>query len=226
MVVPPPCNCLGIVGALNYEAGYIKGYEDGRKAKASFEQNNQETPPPQRTPYKTNPYVDPYPYGGNNRTQNADLISVLILGWMKFFPEFGFGLNNQFAADKFKNIGGQFFGRHDFESGKLRCNLEISSYAYPQMGGLCIGMDYNFNQTRPFLNRTNFKGSVLNPYIGLSMYFFNNKNDMSFCGALGFDYWIKERNPTGRAGFGMKYIIGTKNTNMVQFSLLCKITKF
>ena len=39
-VASPACNCTGILGDLTYEAGYIKGFEEGKIKKRAFLDNN------------------------------------------------------------------------------------------------------------------------------------------------------------------------------------------
>ena len=81
---------------------------------------------------------------------------------------------------------------------------------------------------RPILNYYNDENSIINPYMGFSTYFLSEKykTPYAYCGTIGVEYWIKEKNPTWRAGFGFKYILGTNNINMIQLSMIAKILKF
>lgn len=60
-VAPAPCNCVGIIGALTYEVGYIKGYEEGKNAKAQLNKRNQ-TQQTNRTQFQSHDYISPLPF--------------------------------------------------------------------------------------------------------------------------------------------------------------------
>ena len=60
-VAPAPCNCVGIIGTLTYEVGYIKGYEEGKNAKAQLNKRNQ-TQQTNRNQFQSHDYIPPLPF--------------------------------------------------------------------------------------------------------------------------------------------------------------------
>jgi hypothetical protein len=147
------------------------------------------------------------------------------LAFFKFFPEWGLGLNYHFNSSKQSILGGGAISlRHDFGR-RFRMGIDYSSYSNPQLSGIGLGLDYNFNKRRPTTSRVNVKRSVANPTLGSVVYITDQKKLLSYCGALGLDLWLKERNGI-RLGVGFKYIVGTQNTNMAQISLLLKPMNF
>jgi hypothetical protein len=214
-VAPAPCNCVGIIGALTYEVGYIKGYEEGRQAKARFIQNQSTPSQPQtsRPKFQTNEYISPgYPstYSSSSNINKNGLGYKMFVGFFSFFNEQRYMINSHIGQPN----GGAIEFKHNFKNA-IKLSTGISSYSR-NLTGISVGVDYNFNDPppKPFAYRMTH---VINPTLGVTCYMKNFKNPMAVCGSVGLEWWLKKK--TGGFGLSTKYIYGTQKTNMIQTGL-------
>jgi hypothetical protein len=219
-VAPAPCNCVGIIGALTYEVGYIKGYEEGRQAKARFIQNQSTPSQPQtsRPKFQTHEYISPgYPstYSSSSNINKDGLsykiASKIVLGFFNFFSEERFMISSQL-----RGYGGSAFEVKRSIGNAFKLSTGISTYGQNLLTGVMIGVDYNFHDPLPYPFASRFT-HVINPTLGVACYMNNFKKPMSVCGSVGLEWWLKKK--TGGIGLSTKYIYGTQKTNMIQVGL-------
>jgi len=231
----PPCNCIGIIGTLNYEVGFIKGYEDGKKAKQELllkqENKNRENENQRNKTRDYNVYIDPNPYAiyRNNSTSKGNSTGKSI-GIFSFFPEAG--ASYLLYRGFYDAIGVSF--KHDLNK-RLKCELGYSTFLYGGTGtsmyniyppdGLLLGLEYNFNKNRPVKNKNGPQKAILNPVIGTN-YIHNIWDGIggAFNGSAGIEFWSKDLEGAS-VGIAVRYIKGTKNINVIQISIGFKITK-
>jgi hypothetical protein len=224
-VVAPPCNCATILGTLNYEVGYIKGYEDGRNARESMNQNRNTTPQHRR--YEFNDYIpDPTIYYSRTRPEREPRtkqvreprtridgehwLGKAIKNAISFFPGNHLGWNRQLN----KNYNGFYWGlKHDFSR---RISSEIGVPLLDDNLGFMFINDYNFNKRRPNQVRGSRVGPTINPTLGL---FISNINQSTnYGGSAGLEFFFRRIN-SAYLGFNVKYFQGINDFQMIQGGL-------